>query len=177
MRTWHRLYENSWTDWAVDGEWGGSKESYIRRPCMLENGKYSWAIVHSGYEQVCHQWWWRGLLQNDVCGGLVAWCDCRAHEHVCGLLEHTFIPLFLQTDFVSCIVVYFSLRYVLFRPKQMKLKVKWSKENIAVCKRASLLRELTCHMVSHSVTCDSRLYPGQVKLMLSLATLEWSKAD
>ena len=34
--------------------------------------------------------------------------NCRAHEHVCGLLEHTFIPLFLQTDIVRCIVPYFG---------------------------------------------------------------------
>jgi len=28
-------------------------------------------------------------------------CCCRAHEHVCGLLEHTFIPVYLQSDIVS----------------------------------------------------------------------------
>jgi len=54
-------------------------------------------------------------------------------------------------------------------------------ECIAVRKVATRLRELTCHMGSHSVTCHSAevTFPPlpQPKLVLDLATPEGCKAE
>ena len=63
------------------------------------------------------------------------------------------------------------------------VKVKKVKKGIAVLQASlpSPLRELTCHMGSHSVTCHPAevTFPPlpQPKLVLDLATLEGCKAE
>jgi len=62
--------------------------------------------------------------------------------------------------------------------QSVKVKVKAC---IAVRANASPLRELTCHMGSHSVTCHPAevTFPplAQLKLVLDLATPEGCKAE
>ena len=102
------------------------------------------------------------------------------------------IPLYPQNPVVSCLIqiqTCFTFSVPAYTGCPGKEAVKRSRSSskevsnkcIAVRKVATPLRELTCHMGSHSVTCHPAevTFPPlpQPKLVLDLATPEGCKAE
>ena len=96
--------------------------------------RFGWKML-IGVVCICKCWsvaeWSMKVCMCVVC--------CRAHEHVCGLLEHTFITLFLQTDIVSYVAVYMLLSHTEVIVCILSVLVEWR----AVLKVGPIVVELS----------------------------------
>jgi len=122
-------------------------------------------------------YWWRRKLRND---------STSLHSLTLSVSKRT---LFTSVTAFSYLLIHFTrcsglelpvLAYMWFL--HVVVCHTWvSNKCIAVRNVATPLRELTCHMGSHSVTCNPTevKFPAlpQPKLVLDLATLEGCKAE